>query len=240
MKRAWLILMALAAFAIVASVAWWLVARSSWRPPVPIKPALPESIAMGDFAAPQSKHTLEMPLFWSSRAPVEEGEMKADAAPASEIAELRLMAIFESGGQRVALLQRPDRSVLKLDSANPEGDWRLDAFDGLVATFVSTSGQRVERPLERVGATAAAPAARPVAPPRGGPGAAGGSQPPGAAAGGIRPEARPRPAVPAPASSGGLHPAKPAPAAGASSSQSPPASPPGTPPGVDASAPAGT
>lgn len=172
MKRTWGFLLILAALALVASAAWWLFARSGWRPPTPIKPALPDIAVMTGFDAPQGRVAYEHPLMWSSRAPVEVAEATPEAAPESEIAQLRLMAVLESGGQRVALLQRPDRSVLKIDSAYPEGDWRLDTFDGLVAVFISGAGQRVERPLERAAAaTAPARSGGPVgAPPSGGPG----------------------------------------------------------------------
>ena len=220
MRRIWGLLLALALFAVAIGGAWWLLARASWRPPASIKPALPEIAAMSGFEMPQGRHALERPILWSSRAPVEAAEATPEAAPESEIAQLRLMAVLESGGQRVALLQRPDRSVLKLNSAAPEGDWRLDSFDGLVAVFVSGTGQRVERPLERTGATPAA--ARP------GPSAGAPSRPaPGAAVqarqatAGERPAPHPRAAVPAP--SHGMNLSQPAPT-GPPRSQ-PPASP---------------
>ncbi|MBS0392342.1 MAG: hypothetical protein JSS19_15930 [Proteobacteria bacterium] len=64
-----------------------------------------------------------------------------------EINQSRLTAVFESGRQRIALLQRPDGSPLKLTSDTKP--WRLESFDGRKALFVSEDGaQRVERPLE--------------------------------------------------------------------------------------------
>lgn len=161
MKRNWTLLLALAAFAIAASLTWWLMARTSWHPPSPIKPALPDIAVQTGFEGAIVKSALQKPLLWSSRAPVEERDEAGESAPKSEIDQFQLVAVLESGGQRVALLQRPDRSVLKIDSAAPEGDWQLDSFDGAVAVFVSNAGQRVERPLER---TAAAPSPGPSQP----------------------------------------------------------------------------
>ena len=238
MKRTWGGLLALGVLAVAISVVWWIWARASWRPPAPIKPALPDIASITGFDALQAKSALEKPLLWSSRAPVEEIDAASQAAPESEISQLRLMAVLETGGQRVALLQRPDQSVLKLDSAHPEGDWRLDSFDGLVAVFVSGAGQRVERPLERAGA---APAGRPGAPPgasapaRTGPGAsAGGQTPARPAATDSRTGAPSQAAGPnAAPNSYGLHPPRPAPAG------SPPSPPPASPPGPSANARAG-
>ena len=158
MRRTWTWLLAAALLAVLAGLAWWWVGRSAWRPPTPIRPALPDIALVQDGAAVQVKAALDSPLLWSSRAPVETPEAAPEKAPESELAQLRLMAVLETAGQRVALLQRPDRTVLKLNSSDPESGWRLVSFDGAVAQFVSRSGQRVERPLERVGAAVPAPA----------------------------------------------------------------------------------
>lgn len=158
MRRTWGLLWGLAALAVVAGGVWWALGRSAWRPPTPVKPALPAIALASEGGGAQIRNALQKPLFWSSRTPP---EVLSDAAPSaepeSELAQMRLMAVLESAGQRVALLQRPDQSVLKLDSASPEGDWGLQSFDGLVAVFVSRTGQRVERPLEGGGAASAAP-----------------------------------------------------------------------------------
>ena len=235
MRRTWTLLLALAAMALLAALAWWLLGRSAWRPPSPIKPALPEIAAVERTAGSHGKSALQAPLFWSSRTPVEVGEAeKKESAAEAELSQLRLMAVLESGGQRVALLQRPDRSVLKLDSAQPEGEWRLESFDGLVAVFVSGAGQRVERPLERA---SSAPPGRPA------PAAAGGRGAPtdsGVSQGRSRGKAvvernqsksAPNAAAPLPGPSSGLHPPE--------RTAPPRPLPPAASPGVRASAPAG-
>ena len=207
MRRAGTLLMVVGAVAVVIGIAGWLLGRARWQPPAPVKPALPEIAVVQASPTALGQHALKSPLFWSSRAPVEAGEASAEPAAAeSEMAQLRLMAVLESGGQRVALLQRPDRTVLKLDSAQPEGEWRLESFDGLVAVLVSTKGQRVERVLER---TNAAPVAQPgqkapsvrSGPSPGNSGLTQGQPPTGGAA-------APSVATP-PAASGGLHPVRP-------------------------------
>ncbi|NCU67433.1 hypothetical protein GWK50_16545 [Acidovorax sp. 210-6] len=58
----------------------------------------------------------------------------------------RLMAVFESGKERVAVLQRKDGSVFKISVASEP--WKLQSFDGRKAYFVAADGQRAERPLE--------------------------------------------------------------------------------------------
>ena len=161
MKRTWTALLAVAVLAVAAGVVWWWLGRSAWHPPASIKPALPDIALPQDGVPPQVKNALEKPLLWSSRAPVEAAEAESSKAPESELSQLRLMAVLESAGQRVALLQRPDRTVLKLNSSDPESGWRLESFDGAVAQFVSRSGQRIERPLERVGAAAPGAGAAP-------------------------------------------------------------------------------
>ena len=157
MKRMAIILVFVAVVAVLVGIAWWVVGRSAWQPPAPVRPALPEIAQTEPVSAAGGKAALEAPLFWTSRAPVESGEVKVEVAPESEMSRMRLMAVLESGGQRVALLQRPDRSVLKLDSAESSQDWRLESFDGVTAVFVSRDGQRVERSLEKTPGSATAP-----------------------------------------------------------------------------------
>ena len=163
MKRMAIILVFVAVVAVLVGIAWWVVGRSAWQPPAPVRPALPEIAQTEPVSAAGGKAALEAPLFWTSRAPVESGEVKVEVAPESEMSRMRLMAVLESGGQRVALLQRADRSVLKLDSAEPNPDWRLESFDGVTAVFVSRDGQRVERPLEKTpGSSTTPPRSKPA------------------------------------------------------------------------------
>ncbi|MBI3103017.1 MAG: hypothetical protein HYY98_15920 [Burkholderiales bacterium] len=65
---------------------------------------------------------------------------------AQELLQSRLMAVFESGKERVAVLQRQDGSVFKIGAVTEP--WKLQSFDGRKAYFVAADGQRVERPLE--------------------------------------------------------------------------------------------
>ena len=232
MKRTWGTLLTVAVLALAIGLVWWFVARSSWRPPASIKPALPQIGSMDGFAAPAGREALQKPLLWSSRAPVEEVETVAVAAEESELAQLRLMAVLESGGQRIALLQRPDRSVLKVNSSTTEGEWRLDSFDGLMAVFVSGTGQRVERPLERV-ATAAPNSTGPARPPRAAQsGRPAPTQPSPAVVSGGRPGMAPTGALPPPPAPG-FHSPRPVPPPSVPRSSSP-----ATPAGAGASAPA--
>lgn len=164
MTRAVKLLTAVALIAVAVGILGWLVGRTAWQPPAPIKPALPAVAALQATRGSADQSALQKPLFWSTKAPAEAVEKAGDpAAVESEMAQMRLMAVLESGGHRVALLQRPDRTVLKLDSAESEEDWRLESFDGAVAVLASKNGQRIERPLEKApsGApTPNAPAAR--------------------------------------------------------------------------------
>lgn len=214
MNRAVKLLTAVALIAIAVGVLGWLVGRTAWQPPAPIKPALPEVVvALQATRGPASQGALQKPLFWSTRAPAEAVKKASEpAAVESEMAQMRLMAVLESGGHRVALLQRPDRTVLKLDSAESKEDWRLESFDGVMAVLVSKDGQRIERLLERAPSGAPTPNA---------PGARNRAVPGGSANDQGRPPIGPPPAspgTPAPAS-GGVRPAQP----GTSSPPRPPA-----------------
>ena len=105
MKRTWTALLAVAVLAVAAGVVWWWLGRSAWHPPASIKPALPDIALPQDGVPPQVKNALEKPLLWSSRAPVEAAEAESSKAPESELSQLRLMAVLESAGQRVALVK---------------------------------------------------------------------------------------------------------------------------------------
>ena len=94
MRRTWTWLLAAALLAVLAGLAWWWVGRSAWRPPTPIRPALPDIALVQDGAAVQVKAALDSPLLWSSRAPVETPEAAPEKAPESELAQLRLMAVL--------------------------------------------------------------------------------------------------------------------------------------------------
>lgn len=181
MKRSWLLALGVAALMSAICVYWWSVGRNKWQPPPPLKPDLPELIALPVPSQVKATQAKERPLFWAARRPAASASAQADAKTGveSELAQSRLMAVLESGARRVALLQRPDGGVLKISSVGPAGPWHLDSFNGKVAVFVSRDGQRVERPLAAVrgpavpapGAAstlaprASAPAGAPPAPP---------------------------------------------------------------------------
>ena len=206
MKRLWTLLFALAVLALTAGVLWWLLGRSTWRPPAPMRPSIPEVAPLPVVSGAQGTNARLKPLFWSSRSPVEVSEAAPNPDVAiSEMSQMRLMAVIESGGQRVALLQRPDRSILKIDSALPEGEWRLESFDGAVAILVSAGGERVERPLDQ------APKPTGGLPAPGRPIGRGGADVPNTGPVGKRPTSS-GPALPSVTPtprSGGLHPVKP-------------------------------
>ena len=87
---------------------------------------------------------LERPLLWTSRRPTGAGDPKGGMA--QELMESRLTAVFTSGKDQLAVLQRKDGSTLKLGADSKP--WRIESFDGRKAQFVSADDARVERPLE--------------------------------------------------------------------------------------------
>lgn len=147
----------LALAALGASAYWWQAGKDRWTPPEPLRPDLPKVEPMQQAAPVRARQAVERPVFWVSRRPVEVDEKKSSMV--NEIAQARLTAVLESGGQRVAILQRPDGSTLKITSETRP--WRVLSFDGRRAVFDSTEDGRVERPLEAVPA-AALPAGGPL------------------------------------------------------------------------------
>lgn len=153
MIRPWHLAPLLAGAALAASAYWWLAEKDRWQAPPARLPDLPVIVALPGPQGAIVRQSLARPLLWASRRPVEKDEKKGGLE--RELMQSRLTAVFESGRARVALLQRPDGSTLKLsDESKP---WRLESFDGRKALFLSEDGtQRVERPLE-AGARAAPP-----------------------------------------------------------------------------------
>ncbi|MGP1691122.1 MAG: hypothetical protein ACTS6O_01320 [Giesbergeria sp.] len=145
MIKSWQVAPGLAIVALAASAWWWQTGKDAWRAPVARKPELP---AVADILSPAVFHAqqaLARPVLWASRRPISAAEPKGGVA--QELVESRLTAVFASGSQQLAILQRKDGSTLKLgaDSA----PWRLESFDGRKAVFVSGDKQRIERLLER-------------------------------------------------------------------------------------------
>lgn len=144
MIRIWWFIPALALAALATSAYRWRIERDNWQPPRAKLPELPSVAALPVSVVPLSKQSLERPLLWSSRRPVLVGDKKAGLA--QELEQSRLMAVLESGAERVALLKRADGSVMKINTTS--SPWRLESFDGRKAVFVSPDLLRVDRPLE--------------------------------------------------------------------------------------------
>jgi hypothetical protein len=144
MIKPWHLLPVLAASALAASAYWWHAEKDRWTPPVPLKPDLPKVEPLPQHERVRARQALERPVLWTSRRPVEVDDKKNSQA--REITQSRLTAVFESGPERVAILQRADGSTLKVTSDSKP--WRIESFDGRKATFVSADDGRVVRPLE--------------------------------------------------------------------------------------------
>jgi len=144
MIKPWYIFPVLAASALAASVYWWQAEKDRWTPPVARKPDLPKVEPLPQHASVRARQAIERPVFWTSRRPVEVDDKKNSLA--RELNQSRLTAVFESGRERVAILQRVDGSTLKITTETKP--WRIESFDGRRATFVSADDGRVVRPLE--------------------------------------------------------------------------------------------
>lgn len=145
MTKPWQVAPWLALAALAASGWWWQAGKDAWRAPPARKPELP---LVADIPAPpvlRAQQALERPLLWTSRRPTGAGDPKGGFA--QELMESRLTAVFASGKNQLAVLQRKDGSSLKLGTDSKP--WRIESFDGRKAVFVSADQQRVERLLER-------------------------------------------------------------------------------------------
>lgn len=160
MMRVWLIAPLLALAALLGSAYGWKTKKDAWQPPAPKVPQLPPLPTLPQPTVPSTKFAVERPLFWSSRRPVPVVDTKKSGLE-QELMQSRLMAVFESGAERVAVLRRQDGSVLKITATSTP--WRIEVFDGRGAVFVSSDGQRVGRPLEagNVPPSAGAPVRKP-------------------------------------------------------------------------------
>lgn len=152
MIKPWYMLPVLAAAALAASAYWWQAEKDRWVPPHALKPDLPKVEPLAQHPSVRARQAVERPVFWASRRPVEVDDKKNSLA--RELTQSRLTAVFESGRERVAILQRADGSTLKITTDTKP--WRIEAFDGRKAIFVSADDGRVERPLEAGAPPAAA------------------------------------------------------------------------------------
>ena len=150
MIKPWYLGPVLGAVALAASVYWWHTEKDRWVPPPARRPDLPKVEPMPQAIKVRATHALEHPLLWMSRRPVAVDEKKSGLV--TELMQSRLTAVLESGSDRVAILQRPDGSTLKITGETKP--WRVESFDGRKAFFVSADDQRVERPLEAGSAAA--------------------------------------------------------------------------------------
>lgn len=144
MIRLWHIAPVLAGIAIASNAVWWDMKRDAWEPPTAKVPDVPDIAPMPLRAPAAVTQALQRPLLWTSRRPIPVNDKKSGIA--QELLQSRLMAVLESGNERVAILRRADGSVLKITAVSDP--WKLEAFDGRRAIFVSSDGQRVNRPLE--------------------------------------------------------------------------------------------
>jgi len=144
MIRPWHLGPLLATAALAGSAYWWHTQKDAWTPPPARLPDLPKVEAMPAPVPAIAKQALERPLLWSSRRLAETGDKKSGMA--QELAQARLMAVLESGKERVAVLQRKEGGTMKITAETKP--WRLESFDGRKAVFLSADEQRVERPLE--------------------------------------------------------------------------------------------
>lgn len=152
MIKPWYLGPVLAAAALAASAYWWQADKDRWTPPEARRPDLPKVEPMPQPEPMRARQALERPVLWMSRRPLDADDKKSSLA--SELAQSRLTAVFESGNQRVAILQRQDGTTVKITTETQP--WRVVSFDGRKALFVSADDGRVERPLEAAGPAAAA------------------------------------------------------------------------------------
>lgn len=146
MTKPWQVIPWVAVAALAASAWWWQTGKDAWRAPPARKPELP---AVADIPSPpvfRAQHALARPLLWTSRRPSGADDPKGGFA--KDLMQSRLTAVFASGKDQIAILQRKDGSSLKLGADSKP--WRIESFDGRKAVFVSADQQRVERLLEHV------------------------------------------------------------------------------------------
>jgi len=161
----WLLVPLLGLIAVTASLAWWHAGKTTWQPPAALHPELPTSATTAIATHLQTVSTQqaqERPLLWVSRRPLEQSANITPSETPDDLGSARLVGVFESGyQQRVALLLKPDGSKLTITSHSQP--WRIEAFTGKIAVFLSDSKQRLEKTLE---AGAAPPKPAPPAPPQ--------------------------------------------------------------------------
>lgn len=126
------------------AIGWWQRDHDWWRPPAPLLPELPALQPLDQAQQVSLAAAVERPLLWTARrpprAPTEEDRL------IEELQTSRLLAVLQSGGQRIALVRSPDGQLRQYSQASQP--WQLDSFDGRQAHFVTASGQRASLPLQ--------------------------------------------------------------------------------------------
>jgi len=148
-RQRWLLAPCLALAALIASFAWWQAGKAAWQPPPALRPTLPETASHAIVVNAQAhiQHAQARPLLWVSRRPLQQDAIITPSEVTDDLGNARLVAVFESGNfQRVALLLKADGSQLTITSQSQP--WRIEAFNGQRAVFVSNTNQRLERLLE--------------------------------------------------------------------------------------------
>lgn len=166
MTKPWQVAPLLAVAALAASAWWWQTGKNAWRAPPARMPELPAVAELPSQPVFHAQEALKRPLLWMSRRPISVGDPKGGFA--KDLMESRLTAVFASGKDKLAILQRKDGSILKLSTDSKP--WRIESFDGRKAVFMSVDQQRVERPLEHAASPEPKPGqpqGRPPMPPAG-------------------------------------------------------------------------
>lgn len=146
MNKPWHVVPMLAAAALVASTYWWSTHQNDWSTPPQRQPDLPRYIPIAPLPSISTEQALARPLLWTNRRPVESKNKGQKNQQEQELAQSRLLAVLESGGDRIALLQQANGALLKITSESKP--WRLESFDGRRAVFFADEAKRVELLLE--------------------------------------------------------------------------------------------
>jgi hypothetical protein len=172
MTARWLLWPALDALLLALLALLWWQPPVRWAPPEPALPSIDDVRLVADAAPASAAATARArPLFWSSRRPPPPPE--AGSAQALPLAQAKLLAVFEGGAQRIAVVRLPDGRTVRIAATPGAEGWRLTAYDGRTARFERPGGGVVSLRLEATPAAAAkspakagsaAPQAQPASP----------------------------------------------------------------------------
>ena len=125
---------------------WWFRDHALWSPPAPKLPAVDAVQPLPSDAGVSIAAAIARPILWSSRRPPVPVIRKQDDRIVDEMNKSSLLAVLQSGDQRIALLRAPDGRLVKY--SNQTQPWRLESFDGRQASFVTAEGQHATRALQ--------------------------------------------------------------------------------------------